>query len=93
MTAPTSGPATEPAPPIITTSTNRIDCTKLKVCGVTKPDSGANRRARRRREQRPTRAKATVFSASGFRPIDSAAVSASRTARIAAPQVPRDSQA
>ena len=41
--APTSGPATEPAPPIMTTSTNRIDCTKPKVCGVTKPASGANR--------------------------------------------------
>ena len=42
IAAPTSGPATEPAPPMITTSTNRIDCEKAKVEGVTKPDSAAN---------------------------------------------------
>ncbi len=33
--APTSGPATAPAPPMITARTNRIDCEKPKVDGVT----------------------------------------------------------
>ena len=42
IVAPTSGPASVPAPPTITTSTKRIDCRKAKVEGVTKPESGAN---------------------------------------------------
>ena len=90
--APISGPAIEPAPPIMTTSTKRMDCTKPKVCGVTKPDSGANSAPAAPAHTAET-AKATVFSASGFRPIDSAAVSESRTARSAAPQVPLASRA
>ena len=92
MSAPTSGPATEPAPPSITTSTNRIDCTKPKVCGVTKPDKGANSPPASP-AQAADSANATTFTASGFRPIDSAEVSLSRTARSAAPQVPRESHA
>ncbi len=90
--APTSGPATEPAPPIMTTSTNRIDCPKPKVCGVTKPASGANRPPAAPAHSAET-AKAAHLIATGSRPIASAAVSESRTARIAAPQVPRASQA
>src|SRR6185295_10180031 len=42
IVAPTRGPAVKPAPPIITTSTNRIDCEKAKVDGVTKPESAAD---------------------------------------------------
>src|SRR5499426_2744083 len=83
--APTSGPVTVPAPPIITTSTNRIDCENENVDGVTKPDSGANS-APASPAQAAETANATVFTATGFSPIDSAAVSESFTARIAAPQ-------
>src|SRR5258706_255248 len=60
MVAPTSGPASDPAPPMITTSTKSSDCEKVKVDGVTKPESGANSAParpahRRQREQRPGR--------------------------------------
>jgi hypothetical protein len=40
--APASGPVTVPAPPMITTSTNRIDCENVNVEGVTKAESAAN---------------------------------------------------
>jgi hypothetical protein len=58
---------------------------------VTKPESGANKPPAAPAQAADT-AKATVFTTSGWKPSDSAAVSLSRTARIAAPQVPRDSQ-
>ena len=91
MAAPTSGPLTVPAPPTITTSTNRIDCMKAKVEGVTKPDSGA-KRAPARPAQAADSAKASVLMATGFRPTDSAATSESFTARIAEPQEERCSR-
>ncbi|MNS60792.1 hypothetical protein D3C72_938030 [compost metagenome] len=40
-TAPSKGPARDPAPPSVTASTNRIDCMKLKLCGVIMPVCGA----------------------------------------------------
>ena len=92
ISAPTSGPPMAPAPPIITTSTNRIDWPKPKVCGVTKPDSGANSPPAAPAQSADT-ANATVLMRSGSSPIDSAAVSLSRTARIAAPQPPCESNA
>ena len=85
IAAPTSGPATEPAPPMITTSTNRIDCENAKVDGVTKPDSAA-KNAPATPAQNAEMAKAAVLMRTGSRPIDSAAISESFTARIAAPQ-------
>ncbi|MNT12374.1 hypothetical protein D3C72_1472990 [compost metagenome] len=87
-TAPATGPATVPAPPIITTSTNRIDCRNENIPGVTMPCNGANSPP-----ASPARAaenaKPTVLTTSGLTPMDAAAVSLSRTARIAAPQLPR----
>ena len=84
MAAPTSGPATEPAPPMTTASTKRIDCEKAKVDGVTKPESGA-KSAPAAPAHTAEMANAAALIATGSRPIDSAAVSVSRTARIAAP--------
>src|SRR5690606_14863677 len=91
ISAPTRGPATDPTPPISTTSTNRIDWMKLKVLGVTNVDSGAYNPPAAPAQAADT-AKATVFVTSGLMPTDSAAISLSLTARMAAPQVPRDSQ-
>src|SRR5450830_2168273 len=91
MIAPISGPMVEPAPPTTTTSTNRIDCMKPKVSGVTNVDNGANKQPARPASMADT-AKATVLITNGLRPMDSDAVSLSLTARIAAPQVPRASQ-
>ena len=85
MVAPTSGPASEPAPPMITTSTKSSDCEKVKVEGVTKPESGA-KSAPASPAQTAEMAKAAVLMRSGSSPIDSAATSESFTARIAAPQ-------
>ena len=76
---------------MITTSTNRIDCENVKVDGVTKPDSGANSPPASPAQAAET-ANATVFTATGFNPIDSAAISESFTARIAAPQSLRASR-
>ena len=59
---------------------------------MTKPESGANKPPAAP-AHRAEIANAAVLIATGSRPIDSAAVSESRTARIAAPQVPRASQA
>ena len=58
------GPANEPAPPIITTSTNRIDCRNANELGVTNPDSGANRPPANPASAAET-AKATVLTAAG----------------------------
>src|SRR6185369_12144050 len=76
-------------PPIITTSTNRIDCRKAKVEGVTKPESAA-KRAPASPAQAAESAKASALIATGLRPTDSAATSESFTARIAEPQAERD---
>ena len=82
--APASGPVTVPAPPMITTSTNRIDCENPNVDGVTKPESEANRPPARPAHAADA-ANAAVFTVTGLSPIDSAATSESLTARIAAP--------
>ncbi len=82
--APTSGPVTVPAPPMITTSTKRIDCENAKVDGVTNAESEANMPPASPAHAADA-ANAAVFTATGFSPIDSAAVSESFTARIAAP--------
>ena len=84
MVAPTSGPASEPAPPMITTSTKRIDCENENVDGVTKPESDA-KNAPATPAYTAEMAKASVLMRTGSRPIDSAATSVSFTARIAAP--------
>ena len=57
--------------------------------GVTKPDSGANSAPARPAHAADT-ANAMVLIVTGLRPIDSAAVSESRTARIALPHGPAE---
>src|SRR5688572_10467303 len=84
--APASGPVTVPAPPIMTTRTKRIDWENVNVDGVTKAESGA-KSAPASPAQAADTVNATVFTATGLRPTDSAAVSESLTARIAAPQL------
>ena len=85
IAAPISGPESDPAPPMITTSTNRIDWENAKVEGVTKPDSGA-KNAPATPAYTAEIVNAAVLIATGFRPIDSAATSESFTARMAPPQ-------
>ena len=61
-----------------------MDCENAKVDGVTKPDSGANNPPASP-AQAAEMTKAAAFSVTGFSPTDSAAVSESRTARMARP--------
>ena len=63
-----AGPSVQPAPPTITTSTNRIDCENGNESGVTKPNSGANS-APARPANSAERAKATVLTTTGLRPM------------------------
>src|SRR4051812_23889561 len=91
MAAPTSGPVTVPAPPTITTSTNRIDCINAKLDGVTNPDSGANS-APASPAQAADKVNASALTATGLSPIDSAAISESFTARIDEPHDDRASR-
>ena len=71
----------------MTTSTNSSDCENAKVDGVTKPDSGANSPPAMP-AQAADAANANTLTHRGSRPIDSAAVSESFTARMARPQAP-----
>lgn len=60
--------------------------------GVTMPCSGANRPPARPASAAEN-AKPTVLTTRGSMPMDAAAVSLSRTARMAAPQAPREIRA
>ena len=85
MAAPTTGPSTQPAPPTMTASRNRIDCENGNESGATNIISGA-KIAPARPVNTADSANAAVLTVTGLRPIERAAISLSRTATIALPQ-------
>jgi hypothetical protein len=84
-TAPTAGPSTQPAPPTITASRNRIDCENGNESGATNIISGAKMAPASPANTAET-AKAAVLIVTGLSPTERAALSLSRTATIALPQ-------
>ena len=86
--APTTGPNTQPAPPTITASRNRIDCENGNESGATNIISGA-KIAPASPANTADSANAAVLIVTGLRPIERAAVSLSRTATMALPQALR----
>ena len=85
MAAPTTGPSTQPAPPTITASRNRIDCENGNESGATNMNKGA-KIAPASPVNDADRANAAVLTITGLSPIERAAISASRTATIPLPQ-------
>ena len=85
MSAPTTGPKVQPAPPTMTANRNRIDCENGNESGATNISSGA-KIPPASPVNTAERANAAVLTITGLSPIERAAGSASRTATIAMPQ-------
>src|SRR5262249_2745541 len=85
IAAPTTGPNTQPAPPTMTASRNRIDCENGKESGATNINSGA-KIAPARPVKNADSTKAVVLMITALSPIEPAAISASRTATMLLPQ-------
>ncbi len=85
MIAPMTGPYVRSTPPTITTSTNRIDWKNGKELGATNVVADAKNDPAIPASTADI-VNATVRTVSGFTAIEAAAISESRTARIARPQ-------
>ncbi len=80
-----AGPSTRSAPPIMTTSRNRIDWKNGKRLRADEVAHGGEHAAGEARRPPPRARRPTVRISVGSRPIDWLATSASRTARMALP--------